>query len=412
MVGYSSRILTISLAALLLFASAAMIYVTARNEEALEILTVQSIENTALSISAAAENSLRLTGSHRHMTQVFSDRVVAYAFITDSGGTVLFHTNPRLVGRKLAGVAVSQPGAAQTLGRRISLGTGTPAYEFRYAIHSTSGAEETLWLVLYTGQADGIVENGRRMRWVVGFFLLATWTAGFMLWFLFSRYFRLQTEVEEKNRMALVGQMTSVLAHEIRNALGGMKGYAQWVEEKASEPETVREGVSFVVKGAERVENLVSELLLFSKDETYSIADFEITSLIEETIPFALPGWSGSLIIELGKPVMVVADREKVERVLINVLQNSIQAMGASGTLRVSLSQRGKMVRVIVNDSGPGIDAGLLPRLFTPFFTTKSNGTGLGLAYCRKVMQAMNGSITLANAGGGGATATMTLKMR
>jgi two-component system, NtrC family, sensor histidine kinase HydH len=412
MAGYSPRVVAVVLAVLLLFASAAMVYVATENDVMLESLSSQSIENTALSISAAAETSLRLTGSHRKMAQVFSDRVVAYAFITDATGTILFHTNPRLVGSKFPGAPLTARERAKNSGRRITLGTGTPAFEFQYVIHSTTGTEEMLWLVLHTGQADAIVSSGRRIWWVVAFLLAATWTAGVLLWFLLSRYLRLQADVEQKNRMALVGQMTAVLAHEIRNALGGVKGYAQWVEEKASEPDAVREGTSFVVKGAERVENLVSELLLFSREETYEIGNFDLVSLIAETIPLALSGWSGALITELGKPKTVSGDREKVQRVLINVFHNALQAMGESGTLHVSLLDAGKQARVVVRDSGPGINADLLPRLFTPFFTTKTDGTGLGLAYCRKVMGVMGGAVALTNSAGGGAVATITLQKR
>jgi signal transduction histidine kinase len=189
-----------------------------------------------------------------------------------------------------------------------------------------------------------------------------------------------------------------------------VKGYVQWMDEKANDPDAVHEGAAIVVKGAERIEKLVSDLLLFSKDEVYNMTDFDIRSLIKDTIPLALSGWQGTIVTELGEFEMrVEADSDKVQQVLINVLQNSLQAMGNDGTLRISLGSQGGFVWLKVVDSGPGVADDDLPKLFTPFFTTKTNGTGLGLVYTKKVIEAMGGIVSLENGAAQGAVFTITL---
>jgi signal transduction histidine kinase len=94
---------------------------------------------------------------------------------------------------------------------------------------------------------------------------------------------------------------------------------------------------------------------------------------------------------------LVKADKEKLRRVFLNGVQNAIQAIGEEGTLRVSVGRDGRWVQVVMEDTGPGIPEGEIPRLFTPFHTTKTEGTGLGLAYSKKVVEGMGGRISLQN---------------
>jgi hypothetical protein len=142
--GYLSRTITLTLLFLLLTVSAGMVYVTVENVVTLDSLSTQSLENTALALATAAENSLRLSDWHGKMAQIFSDRVVAYALITDDTGQIIFHTNPGLIGSSLSPSSFAAASRDGKTGRRISLGTGTPAYEFHHVIHGKGGTEEVL----------------------------------------------------------------------------------------------------------------------------------------------------------------------------------------------------------------------------------------------------------------------------
>jgi signal transduction histidine kinase len=191
--------------------------------------------------------------------------------------------------------------------------------------------------------------------------------------------------------------MTAVLAHEIRNALGSIKGYAQWVDEKLEPPDPKKTGLAGVLRGAERIESLVRELLLFSRDETFKLEKLDPIPLLNEAVQSAASSWEGKVELEKETGILVKADGEKLRRVFLNGIQNAIQAMGEEGTLRVSVRRDGRWVKLRMEDTGPGIPEAEMPRLFTPFYTTKTDGTGLGLAYSKKVVEGMGGRISLRN---------------
>ena len=392
--------LRVILLGFLILSSFAIIYATNQNIRTVESLAVLALESTALSLSSSAESSLR-SGESRggeEIRRIFSDRVVAYALIADKKGQILFHTNPRLAGSFLADESFRQKWPSVTAsGRRIVLGTGLPAYEFNFILHSPDGAEELLRLVLHTTPADRIVSDARRMWWVGTGVLLLLWTVGILFERVLTRSLRLRVELEEKRQLALIGQMTAVLAHEIRNALGSIKGYAQWVDEKLDPPDPKKAGLAAVLRGTERIESLVQELLLFSRDETFKIEPLDPVPLLHEAVQSAASSWGGKVEFEKKPGTFAKADKEKLRRVFLNGVQNAIQAMGEEGTLRVSVGRDGRWVRVVMEDNGPGIPEEEIPRLFTPFHTTKTDGTGLGLAYSKKVVEGMGGRISLRN---------------
>lgn len=398
----------------LLLSSAAILYTAAQNARSVRTLATQALESTALALSSSAESSLRMSGKKAddEMREIFSDRVVAYALITGKDGKILFHTNSGLVGSNLREEGLSQwLQSGKPSGRRITLQTGIPAYEFNYIIHRSNGSPEMLRLVLNTAPADRIVSQARRMWWLVGIILLFLWTVGILFVRMSLRHIHLQEELEQRKRMALIGQMTAVLTHEIRNALGSVKGYTQWVNEKIAESDPRKAGLSMVLKGTDRIESLVNELLLFSREETYNIYPLNLPYLIEEAILSFVPPWKGKVELDIEPETKVMADKEKLHQVLLNGIQNAIQAMGNDGKLFISSHHKGHWVEMKIEDSGPGIPKSELSQLFTPFYTTKTNGTGLGLAYSKKVIERMGGRITLSGRQeGAGAVLTILLK--
>ncbi len=403
--------MTLALASLLIAVSAAIVFTTYQNVTTLKALATQSLESTGLALTMAAERSMRSGATYDQMEAIFSDRVVAYAFIADNKGNILFHTNRNLIGTSLAETIPAVPALpGKGLGYRFTLGTGTPAYRFVSAIEDGTGGQQTLHIVLQAADADRIVANASRMWWTVALLLAGLWATGFFFRRLLLRYLRLQREHEQQTRMALIGQMTAVVAHEIRNALGSVKGYAQWIGEKAFDAEAVVESAAVVVRGAERMESLVNELLLFSRDEVYNIAKVDVSSVVQETLPLATGTWPGKIELDADTSGTVQADPDRLRQVLINGVRNALEAMGSNGMLTVRIRGRKKTVEITIADTGPGIAEQDLPKIFTPFFTTKTNGTGLGLAYSRKAVRAMGGDILIYNlAPGPGACLAISL---
>jgi signal transduction histidine kinase len=384
----------------LVLSSIAMLHTTARNTRSARTFADQSLESAALAISRTAEAVLTAGGYGRdgEIREILSDRVVAYALIAGRDGKILFHTNPGLVGSRLAGEALAPwPQGGKSHGRRVRLGTGLPAYEYSYAIRREDGPDELLRLVLHSARADRIVSDAQGMWWTAGFTLSLLWTVGILLERVFSRQLRLRAEADRRERLALIGQMTASLAHEIRNALGSMKGYAQWVDEKVAPSDSRKPGIAGILKGTDRIEALVNDLLLFSREETYRIEPVDTAALIRDAVAGEAMREGGTIDLETPQGIRAMADPEKLRRVLANGIRNAAQAMEGGGRLRISARREGRFTSIRIEDEGKGIPDQELPRLFTPFHTTKIDGTGLGLAYSRKAIEGLGGRIELAN---------------
>ncbi|HEY5997556.1 MAG TPA: HAMP domain-containing sensor histidine kinase [Candidatus Deferrimicrobiaceae bacterium] len=385
----------------LLVSSIAVVRVTYLYTNNARRLAESSLESTALALSASAENALRSSGkaAEKDIRAVFADRVVAYALIAGEDGTILFHTNPTLAGSCLPDcrpVDWSRR-ASKSYGRRVTLGTGLPAYEFDRLLRGPGGRPETLRIVLHTTQADAIVARGNTMRETVAGILALLWASGILLERLSTHYFRIQSAADARERLALIGQMTATLAHEIRNAIGSIKGFAQWADEKTGPGDPRKKGLDAILQGTARIETLVDDLLRFSREESYAVEAVDPAAIAEDATGKAVDGWHGRVELNVAQKAQVLADPEKLHRVLSNALRNALQAMGDEGVLSVSVQPAGRWVFLLVEDTGPGIPASETSRLFTPFFTTKADGTGLGLAYSRKVVEGMGGRIELVN---------------
>jgi two-component system, NtrC family, sensor histidine kinase HydH len=407
---FRSTLLRTALFIFLGLSSFAILYTTYQNTRSAQAMADQALESTGLALASTVEAELRSgdTLSTNHVRRIFFDRVIAYALVADKNGLILFHTNSGLIGSHLREKGLGdwlQTG--QAYGRRVTLRTGLPAFEFNYLLHLQDGRAELLRLALHTLPADQMISKAKRMWWTVGLVLSILWTVGILFERLTARQFRLQEALQKRNQLALIGQMTAVLAHEIRNALGSIKGYTQWVDEKMDRSDPTKSGVAFILKGTERIESLVNELLLYSREETYHLESLWIDRIIQEVI--------GSEIIPQGKPIETViepgikvfADQEKVYRVLLNGIQNALQAMEENPILRIKAESKGRWAEIRIEDEGPGVLEEALPRIFTPFYTTKTTGTGLGLAYSRKVVEGMGGTIDLYNREGGNGAVLM-----
>jgi two-component system sensor histidine kinase HydH len=387
------------LVSFLLLSSSAILYATALNERTVEALSNRSLESTGLSLSYAAESALRARRGRAddEVRGILSDRVVAYALIAGEDGEIHFHTNPRLAGTRLQETPGEWLRAGRSFGRRITLGTGLPAFEYNYILRREGGGPELLRIVIHTATADRIVAGARRMWWTVGAVVLLLWGLGIALDRVVARQLRLQAEADRRERLALIGRMTATLAHEIRNALGSVKGYTQWVNEKVAASDPKKAGLENALRATGRIESLVNDLLLFSRQETFTVTGIELAPLLRETATMETADWPGKVEIDVPSGVSALADAEKLERVLRNAVRNAIEAMGEEGTLRVAARRSGRWAEIRVEDTGPGIPEGDLGKLFTPFHTTKADGTGLGLAYSRKLVEGMDGRIELRN---------------
>lgn len=206
----------------------------------------------------------------------------------------------------------------------------------------------------------------------------------------------LQVELERGRRLAALGTMSTVLAHELKNPLASLKGHAQLLSESVEKDAALHAKSERVVSEAVRLEQLLNDLLLFVKGGEVDRKPTDAAELLRSAAALV-----GQVKVETPPNVVTAQlDRERMSLALQNVLRNAVQA---GGEVEASLEQDGAGIRYVVRDRGPGLPPGDEEKIFEPFVTTKTRGIGLGLAITRRIIEQHKGTITGKNREGGGA---------
>ncbi len=265
---------------------------------------------------------------------------------------------------------------------------------------------------LAAGAADWLLEPARRNVMVAALSGLAlVLLALYALWSL-RRTARLERRQLELEHLARLGQMSAALAHEIRNPLGTIKGFAQLAAEKAT-PEAAAL-LAPVLDEIRRLERLVSDLLLYGRPPQPNLRWVEWDRLAGEIERAAREAASGRPIrfVLAGGGVRLKTDPDLLKAALLNLVRNAIEALEESGgevRLEIAAPPRGAVV-VAVEDDGPGLSEEARARLFEPFYTSKASGTGLGLAISKRLAEALGGELRILPAEPRGARAELVFR--
>lgn len=227
-----------------------------------------------------------------------------------------------------------------------------------------------------------------------------------------------QAELIQISRVTAIGTMATALAHDLNQPLTAITNYVQAASAMMATAEghlltLVREVLDECGRQAMRAGDIVRHLRAFVSREEPGRTQETLEDIVADACAItSLNGSAHGVSCEIDIPrdvADVVVDRVQIQQVLINLIQNAIEAMGADGLLCIGAQQRDGMVQVTVRDSGPGIPAGEESKLFEPFVSSKSGGMGLGLAICRTIVEAHGGKAWCANAREGGAEFHFTL---
>ena len=203
---------------------------------------------------------------------------------------------------------------------------------------------------------------------------------------------------ERERRLASLGEMSAVLAHEIKNPLASLKGNAQLLARMLPDGEKPRAKADRVVDEAVRLEQLTNDLLQFVRTGTIQRTPIDPAALVRE----AAGSVPGEIVVEASAaPARWSLDAGRIRQVVINLLDNAVAA-GPPVTLTVR--RDGRQLIIEVADRGPGVAEDDRDKIFEPFFTGKTQGTGLGLAVVRRVVELHHGTIAVVPTPGGGAT--------
>jgi PAS domain S-box-containing protein len=224
---------------------------------------------------------------------------------------------------------------------------------------------------------------------------------------------QLEKHHRQTEKMAVIGELCMYMAHEIRNPLFSIGGFANALLRNASLNDLAREKARIIYDESRRLDVILTNMLNFARPTLQPIAAFDAAATARQTIELLTLGCTErniNAILEV-EPQLPEAggNAENLKQSLINIVKNALEAMPDGGILTLSLKRNQDYVQIDVSDTGIGIPEDKLSQVFNPFFTTKQSGAGLGLAMARKVIEEMKGSITLESVRGCGTCVSIML---
>jgi len=231
-----------------------------------------------------------------------------------------------------------------------------------------------------------------------------------------SRIKDLQARLREQEKLAAIGHLASGVAHEIRNPLSSIKGYAVYFRSRFPEGSAEERSAGTMIREVDRLNHVVTELLEYSRPIHIQPRPTELGDLIRRSLGLIEQDLSGNGVetrLDLGpEDLEAHLDPDRFRQVLLNLFLNAVQAMPQGGDLEVAVNaDRDRELRIEVRDTGPGIPEDNLDSVFNPYFTSKGSGTGLGLAIARKIVEAHDGAIRAENRPEGGAVFIISLSL-
>ncbi|HID69287.1 MAG TPA: PAS domain-containing protein [Desulfobacterales bacterium] len=214
-----------------------------------------------------------------------------------------------------------------------------------------------------------------------------------------SQVKKLEEDLRRSERLAALGKMAAGVAHELRNPLSSIKGLALVLQSKFSGKNQERETADILVQEVERLNRSISELLDYARPQQLQKDEVDLQKLLHKAVSLLCIDAEAAgveMVTDFPEQLPVIlADEDKLKQVFLNLFLNGIQSMENGGTLTVSTAKTDNTIKVVVTDTGCGIDTKNLGRVFDPYFTTKPEGTGLGMAMSAKIVEEHGGTITL-----------------
>jgi len=208
----------------------------------------------------------------------------------------------------------------------------------------------------------------------------------------------LEEKVRRSEKLAAIGKLAAGVAHEIRNPLSSIRGFAQYLRNTLKDKAREQEYAETIVSEVDRINRVVTDLLTFARPMEAQLAPADVTELVESTVRLVQADARSRDIgiqMNLSDLSIIPLDPHQIKQAMLNLLLNSLQAVDSGGRIEVGaeLDPSVSRLKLWVEDDGPGIAPDQKEKIFDPFFTTREKGTGLGLAIVHKIVENHNGEI-------------------
>jgi len=213
-------------------------------------------------------------------------------------------------------------------------------------------------------------------------------------------------ELARKEKMAEIGKFSMIIAHELKNPLGIIKGSVDILAKKATQPATKETMIQYIKDEVKRLDKLINDFLSFARPAPPQKMPADLNSIITRIAQhFVVPAEENkqvSLGTQLAELPQISVDENQMHHALLNLINNAVQAIKSTGSICIQTLCSNDRITITVRDTGAGMSGDTLERAFDPFFTTKAKGTGLGLSIVKKIVNSHEGDITAAPAPDGG----------
>ncbi len=334
---------------------------------------------------------------------------VAYLALYREDGSILLHTNQGLIGFREKSFS---PKKILSQGGFINLGKEEGIFIYDTEVKLS---EE----VAYLRVALYVIPVEERLKFAKAHFLFEIGASFFLLTltFLFYLYLRRMTALEMKLKaLQTIAFLSQSLAHEIKNPLASIKGFAQYLMTKEVKEEQ-RKILNIIHQEAMRIEKLLRDLVIFAHPAKPEISTFDLKEIISEVLLLikATSPPEVEFVVDLPSgPILIHSDRDKLKQIFFNLLDNAVKALEGSTTKRVYLSLKAEAQEILlsIKDTGIGIPPENLSRIWEPFFSTRAKGLGLGLPIVKKLAQELNLKITIQSKLGEGTEVWLHLPLK
>jgi len=220
-----------------------------------------------------------------------------------------------------------------------------------------------------------------------------------------------QNQLLKSERLAAIGELASMVGHDLRNPLTGIAGATYYLKTKLGSEtnQKTMEMLEFIEKDIEYLNNIINDLLDYSREIRLELAETTPKSITERALSLVkVPENIQVSDLTQDEPKIKI-DVEKIKRVFVNIIQNAIDAMPQGGELTITHSELAGSLEFAFTDTGVGMSKEVMEKLWTPLFSTKAKGMGLGLAICKRIVEAHRGNISVESAVGKGSTFIVTI---
>lgn len=218
---------------------------------------------------------------------------------------------------------------------------------------------------------------------------------------------RLEREVRMRDRLAAVGRLAAGIAHEIRNPLASIAGSIKMLPQISPFNDEQKTLVEIITRESTRLNNIITDFLAYSREKSYKFTRMDLLRLLEDTLVLLenrLPSSQLKIVRQYGaSQAFAAVDGDRMKQVFWNLLENAVRAVNQKGTITVFVRAVGESWLIGIADTGPGVPAKMMDKIFEPFQSQFEGGTGLGLAIVYQIVQAHGAKIWVQTAAGGGA---------